>query len=103
MIWVAEDGSWGESAIRFIDTTGWDAVNFDNFSEMSDSDKFELSWQLPSTVDSLCAGLEAGLPTINFTLDVENGEVIVYTGATQLPLSGELISVDSIGEDDNGR
>ena len=54
-IWVAEDGSWGSSPIRSIDTDKWSEADWQEFEEASDNEKWDVvewlsgKYQLPVT------------------------------------------------------
>jgi len=41
-IWVAEDGSWGSSPIRSIDTDKWSEADWQEFEEASDNEKWDV-------------------------------------------------------------
>jgi hypothetical protein len=41
-IWVADDGSWGTSPIRSIETSKWSEADWAEFEEASDYDKWDV-------------------------------------------------------------
>jgi hypothetical protein len=41
-IWVADDGSWGTSPIRSIETSKWSKADWAEFEEASDYDKWDV-------------------------------------------------------------
>jgi len=41
-IWVADDGSWGTSPIRSVETSKWSEADWAEFEEASDYDKWDV-------------------------------------------------------------
>lgn len=43
IIWVADDGSWGSSAVMIFDAKNWTEKDFDKLDDASDSQRLEVA------------------------------------------------------------
>lgn len=43
IIWVAADGSWGDSAVSIFDTSRWTQSDFDRLDEADDDDRLKVA------------------------------------------------------------